>query len=82
MDYTKANKKHLVEDEWHYPIMTKFGYEPLEKFQLGLVRSYKYKKNGHEITLKTGVNSDYWRDDENNTGGFWADLEPHLKKIN
>lgn len=77
---------HKVEGEWHYPIMTKYGYEPITKEGTGFVRAYKYvhPQTKHEMTAHTGVSADYWRDPVNSstTGkNYWADLEPHLKAI-
>jgi hypothetical protein len=72
---------HKVEKEWHYPIFTKYGYEPVEKEGVGFVRSYNYvhKERGNKIKWTTGVNADYW---EGSGGwGYWADLEPYLKKL-
>ena len=73
---------HKVEKEWHYPIFTKYGYEPIEKEGIGFVRSYNYvhKERGNKIKWTTGYNSDYW---EGSGGyGYWTDLEPHLEKLN
>lgn len=33
---------HKVEEEWHYPIFTNYGYEPIEKEGIGFVRHYNY----------------------------------------
>lgn len=74
--------EHNVEDEWHYDILTKYGFEPINKTGIGFVRSYKYKnKDGHEISAHCGASSDYWRDESEDKSGYWASLEPHLKKI-
>lgn len=81
--FEKANKTiHKVEDQWHYPIMTEYGYKPLDKEGVGFVRSYKYKNDdGHQITVTTGLNSDYWFDERSGTTGLWNDLKPHLQKL-
>jgi len=72
-------KVHPVESQWHYPILTEFGYEPLDKEGVGLVRSYKYQKGDHVITVTTGANADYW--EANDGFGYWADLKPYLQKL-
>jgi len=80
-DFNEANKiVHKVEDEWHYKILLKYGFEPLDKEGVGFVRSYKYKKGDQTITYTTGVHADYW----SGCGGwgYWASLEPHLKTLN
>lgn len=80
--FAKANKKiHKVESEWHYPIMAKYGFEPLDTTGVGFVRSYLYAKGDHKIKVATGVNADYWTDQTVGGHGYWATLEPHLKKI-
>ena len=71
---------HPVEDQWHYPIMTKYGFKPLDKEGVGFVRSYRYENdNGHKIIVTTGVNADHWIDKSNNAFGYWSSLEDHLK---
>jgi hypothetical protein len=86
-DFAKADQAtHKVEDEWHYPIFTKYGYEPLTKEAKGFVRQYKYThpKSGHSMTCHTGAHCDYWTDKEHRCDPhkcYWADLEPHLKSI-
>jgi len=80
--FDKADKAiHKVEDEWHYPILKKYGFEPKTKTGVGFVRKYIYvhPKTEHEIELSTGINADYWTDGEDR--GYWNDLEPHLKKL-
>lgn len=80
--FSEANKRvHAVETQWHYPIMTKFGYEPDTKYVIGFVRSYEYRhSSGHRMTVSTGVNCDHWSDLETGAVGYWSSLEPHLKK--
>jgi len=80
--FNKADKRvHKVEEEWHYPIFIKYGYEPIEKEGIGFVRSYDYvhKERGNKIQWTTGCNRDYWK----GSGGYglWADLEPYLEKL-
>ena len=79
MNFEEANKTiHRVEDHWSYSIMVKHGYEALNKEGVGFVRSFKYKKNDHEVTAITGANSDHWKDNKGNSG-FWSDLENYLE---
>jgi hypothetical protein len=72
---------HKIEIDWHYPIMTKYGYEPTTREAVGFVRHYQYVHpvTGHKIKCCVGINGDYWE----GAGGFgyWRDLEPHLKKL-
>ena len=40
-EFDKANQKiHKVEDQWHYPLMTKYKFEPITKEAVGFVRKY------------------------------------------
>jgi len=81
--FNKANEKiHPVETQWHYPILQRYGFEPVTKEAKGFVRSYSYKKGAHEIICTTGVNADHWKDTINGSYGYWKDLEPHLKGRN
>ena len=49
---------HPVETQWHYKIMTKYGFKPETKEQKGLVRGYVYKDNkGREVTCITGYST-------------------------
>lgn len=78
-DFERANKRiHKVEDQWHYPIMTKYGFKPLKELAVGFVRQYKYSNGLDIITCNTGVNAEYWQAPQG--FGYWADLEPHMKK--
>jgi hypothetical protein len=80
--FEEANQVvHKVEDEWHYPILTKHGFEPVDKTGVGFVRQFLYKKGGHTIKMNTGVHCDYWADLTVTGGGYWASLEPHLKTL-
>lgn len=74
-----ANKKeHPVEKEWHYPIMTRHGFEPVTKIAVGLVRSYLYKHpDGCEVRVATGASRDYWT--ALNRQGDWHKLEAFLE---
>ena len=77
-----ANKAvHLVENQWHYAILTPFGYIPDDKEAVGFVRSYTYTHphTGHSIQCNTGYQSDYWVDETTKQQGYWAALKPHLK---
>lgn len=74
-------KEHKLEDQWHYEIMTKHGWKSNDLIGVGFVRNYVYYHSDHtnKITATTGSSADYWNDGRGN-GGYWADLEPHLKK--
>ena len=82
-DFEAANSRvHNVENEWHYPIMTKYGFSPREKQGVGLVRGYNYDHpSGHSVGVNTGVSSDYWTNNATGKTGYWRDLEPHLKTL-
>lgn len=70
-------KVHKVEEQWHYPILTRYGFNPVTKEDVGLVRSYKYEHpSGRQITVHTGMSSDW---NEGEKFGYWSDLEPYLK---
>lgn len=76
---------HPVEKQWHYAILTHYGFVPKTKEAVGWVRSYDYyhPATGHEIRMTTGAHADYWRvEGYVNTGKcYWADLEPYLKTL-
>jgi len=84
--FEEANKAiHPVEKQWHFPIMTKYGYEAVTKEGIGFVRSYTYRHPtmDRSMTVTTGASADYWDDPNPNGGhGYWSDLEPHLIKLN
>lgn len=71
---------HPVENQWHYKIMTKYGYEPKTPTGKGFVRSYMYEnsKSGHKMKVTTGASADYWEDPETGSSDYWAKLEPYL----
>lgn len=81
--FNEANKKvHAVEDQWHYPILTKFGFVPREKTGVGFVRSYNYDHpSGNVIRCTTGASADYWSHEGVPGTGFWAGLEPYVEKL-
>lgn len=72
---------HLIETQWHYPIMIGQGWAPITESAEGLVRSYDYNhptiKN--KMTITTGVNADYWTDKTSGDSGYWSTLESHLR---
>jgi hypothetical protein len=79
--FEKANQKvHKVETQWHHPILTKYGFVPETKVAVGFVRVYVYEhpETGRRVCCNTGVNADYWSE-EGRGGGYWSELEPHLK---
>ena len=86
--FDKANDRvHPVTSQWHYPIMTMYGYVPDTKEAKGLVRVYHYThpETEHTMTATTGVSADYWEDlgGHGSAGGFgyYSSLESHLKKL-
>lgn len=81
--FEDANKKiHPVESQWHYPIMTKYGFVPNTKQAVGFVRTYEYQHaNGNKIHVTTGMQSDYWSHQASKKLGFWNELESYLKKL-
>lgn len=81
-DFEKANQtEHPVENQWHYPILTKYGFEPQAKSAKGFVRRYEYTKGDHRIICNTGASSDYWSDANTKKIGYWRELEPYLKQL-
>ena len=81
--FEEGNKKvHPVETQWHYPVMTKHGFEPVTKEGVGFVRSYVYEHptTGQKIKVTTGYNIDHWEDVKTKKGGLWNDLESYLQK--
>ena len=83
-DFEKANQTvHNVEDQWHYPIFKKYGFEPQTKSAIGFVRKYTYAHpSGYVMQANTGASSDYWIDPSTKKQGYWRELEPHLKELN
>ncbi len=84
MEFTEANEKiHSVETQWHYSIMTKYGYLAETRTGKGFVRQYRYihPATGKVMIVATGANSDYWLDKGTGAVGFWSDLEDRLKKV-
>jgi hypothetical protein len=81
VNFEEANKVvHLVEKQWHYPILVAHGYIANTPTGVGFVRSYEYSNAaGHRMRLTTGVRADYWEDLATGQLGYWAELEPHLK---
>ena len=79
-DFDIANKiEHPVEKEWHYPIMTKFGFKAITKIGIGFVRSYLHAKEEHQFKLTTGYHSDYWQDLMTEDTGYPSTLKEHLE---
>ena len=72
---------HKVENQWHYSIMTRHGYTPIDKEQKGFVRRYKYENaKGKTVVVSTGVHCDYWSAEDGS--GYWGTLEAYLNTIN
>ena len=82
MDFNEANKAiHPIETQWHYKTMIEAGYVPETKEAVGFVRTYIYKKDGHEMQLKTGASADYWFDVTKNATGYHGSLKGHLTNV-
>jgi len=81
--FNKANEKmHDLERQWHYPILTKYGFTSASGAQKGFVRSYNYTHlQGHTIRAITGSHSDRWVNYDTGASGFWSSLEAHLKTL-
>lgn len=75
-------KEHPVETQWHYKILTKYGFNPITKSDKGFVRKYIYtNSSGKKIICSTGVNADHWSDPESGKGGYWSDLENYCLSL-
>lgn len=83
MSFNKANEKvHLVETQWHYAVLIKYGFKPLTYQAVGFVRSYDYvNESGRKIVCNTGLNADYWEDKQTKKVGYHSGLESFLKSI-
>jgi hypothetical protein len=78
-DFNAANKvMHPVATQWHYDTMTNAGFTAVDREAVGLVRSYRYQKGDHYITVSTGFSSDHWYDDTTGARGYWGSLATHL----
>lgn len=80
--FEEANSKiHKVEDQWHYPILTEFGWDPETKESVGFVRAYLYKHPNKDFMVKcvTGASADYWECVGGLGGGHWKELRPWLE---
>ena len=83
MTFEQANQViHPVTTQWHYDTMIAAGFIPETVEQTGFVRSYKYTKGNHVITVHTGVSADYWRDRTTGAGGYWGTLSEHVNSFN
>lgn len=86
MTFDEANQTvHHVHNEWHYPIMTEFGYQPENTTAVGFVRFYTYVHpvTRHAFSLHTGAHADYWKDVTTPYSGsnYWGDLKPYLAAL-
>ena len=87
--FNKANEAvHLVEDQWHYDTMRKYGFVAETKEGIGFVRSYKYvhPSNGYAIVVTTGSHADYFVDPQvpnlaQTNKCYWGDLDPYLATL-
>lgn len=76
------SKEHKVEDQWHYEILTEYGFTPTTKTGTGFVRKYEYvHPSGRKILCHTGASADYWTDPLTKASGYWGTLEPYLKSL-
>ena len=76
MDFQAANQTiHAVETQWHYSILTRYGFRAETPSAQGFVRSYTYTHpSGASVMCVTGSNADYWRAGCG-AQGFWTSLE-------
>lgn len=86
MTLDEADKKvHPVETQWHYPVMIKYGFIPITKEAVGLVRSYEYTNpTGRLVRCTTGYSADTFEELDPTTRrirniGYHGGLEAHLK---
>lgn len=82
-NFEQANQKvHAVEDQWHYPILTKYGFVAQDKTGVGFVRSYNYHhSSGVTIRCTTGSSADYWTHLNTKHHGYYGSLEGYLKSL-
>ena len=71
---------HLVEKQWHYPILTGAGFVPVTLSAKGFVRTYEYVRGDITVHCTTGSRADYWRS-STGAGGYWASLQPFCNKV-
>ena len=87
MDFEKADKvAHFVENQWHFKLMTKYGFRAIDKTAVGFVRHYNYEhiKTKYRICACTGIHADYFTDITNKTvvdDSYHNGLKLHLKKL-
>ena len=86
-DFTKAFNRgnlkiHLVEDQWHYTVFTRYNWIPETKSAQGFVRSYTYfhPELDKKITFTTGSHCDYFQD--NGEVVYARSLEEYLITLN
>jgi hypothetical protein len=81
--YEQANQRvHLVETQWHYPILINAGFIPETLVQTGTDRKYKYThKDGHTLICKSSDQAEYWLNTRTGTLGYWRDLVTYLVSI-
>ena len=78
--FAEANRAmHPVEDQWHYKVMTEYGFTSDTPPQQGFSRAYQYKNaDGDEIRCFTGIQADYWISPTST--GYSRALRPYLEK--
>ena len=81
-NFKEANKAvHQVTTQWHYDTMTNAGFTAVDTEAVGFVRSYRYTKGNHCITVATGFSADYWVDDTTGARGYHGSLAKHVASI-
>jgi hypothetical protein len=78
--FARANQVvHSVESQWHYRLLVPYGFIPVQRQAVGLVRGYDYvHSDGRSVRCCTGANADYWTASDGKTG-YWATLEEWAK---
>ena len=81
-NFNAANQVvHPVTTQWHYDTMTNAGFTAVDTEAVGFVRSYRYTKGNHCITVATGFSADYWVDDTTGARGYHGSLAKHVASI-
>jgi hypothetical protein len=81
-NFKEANQAvHPVATQWHYNTMTNAGFTAVDTEGVGFVRSYRYTKGNHCITVSTGFSADHWVDDTSGARGYWGTLAAHVAGI-
>lgn len=74
-DFAAANEiMHPVQDEYHYKLLTKYGFVCNTPPQKGFVRQYLYTKDETSIIVCIGASADYF------DGALGFDYMSHLEE--